>query len=581
MKNRHSAALGTLMLLLVALLAGFSGNASALEIECENLNDPSTCDFNTSDETPGTATSFEFVQTVNKMLNNYLNNVPLDGECTRDGDIIECALNNTGNNLSQLSMICTREDENNASCQLSNLNPAYFSLSCNRVPGEPGEADGGSCTINNDRSAIRDDLTDRGLNINDNRFEIGVNLLAACATRGGTTAFQRECDTFLQALAAGDNSGAANLLAAIAPQNTDLALDMNQAQTSAQTNSVSNRMNRLRNNQRGIDVSGVRFSDGGQWVKVGDMLANNSNQANDASPPVAFADSRLGAFIDGTILQGEQGSDEFEDSADHDAMILVAGIDYRLRDDLIIGTAYRYATTEATVRDDLSKVKVSGYSLLGYLTHYRDNWYGEATLAFGSDSYSQQRRLVCGAECPVTFDVQADSDYHGDQWVATIGGGYELQFAQLSVTPNAQFALGSQKTDSYRETASNLGAVGAGYLLDIGSQTRDQQSLTLGVTASYAISTDFGIILPMLSVDLRNEMETDALAINGQFVGDVSNDQEFLVLAREVDSSYMLIGLGTSFQFQGGNSGYVQFRTIQGYDNLDQWELTAAWRWEL
>lgn len=576
MKNRHSAALGTLMLLLAALLVGYTGNASALTIDCTDLDDPTTCNFILEDGAPGSATSFEFVQTVRNVLNSYINGTVPGGECTRDGDTIECSLNSASNGLTPLSMICTRQDANNASCQLNNLSSAYFNLDCERT----GE-NGGNCKINNDRAGIRDDLAGRDLGINDNRFEIGVNLLAACATRGGTTAFQRECDTFLQALAAGDNNGAANLLNAIAPQNTDLALDMNQAQTSAQTNSVSNRMNRLRNNQRGIDVSGIRFSDGGQWVKVGDMLANNSNQANDASPPVAFADSRLGAFIDGTILQGEQGSDEFEDSADHDAMILVAGIDYRLRDDLIIGTAYRYATTEATVRDDLSKVKVSGYSLLGYLTHYRDNWYGEATLAFGSDSYNQQRRLVCGAECPVTFDVQADSDYHGDQWVATIGGGYELQFAQLRVTPNAQFALGSQKTDSYRETASNLGAVGAGYLLDIGSQTRDQQSLTLGVTASYAISTDFGIILPMLSVDLRNEMETDALAINGQFVGDVSNDQEFLVLAREVDSSYMLIGLGTSFQFQGGNSGYLQFRTIQGYDNLDQWELTAAWRWEL
>jgi outer membrane autotransporter protein len=554
------------------LITGSAQADDELVIACSNINDPATCNIGELK-----TTSFQFVDTVRSVLNSYLNNRPPSGTCVRDGDNITCDLSQASTpGLPSLTLGCSLIDPNNARCGLSNLPDAYFSMSCERQ-----SETGGSCRVSTSRDGIRDHLQESGIVVNDNRFNVGVNLLAACASRGGTEAFQRECDAVLQALTVGDTSGVSNLLTAIAPQNSDLALDMNQTQNEAQSHSLTGRMSRLRNNQRGLDTAGLAFFDGGQWVNIGTLLASNGEQSNDSSPPVAFANSRLGAFVDGTILRGEQDGDEFESQAEHDATMLVIGIDYRLRDDLIIGTAYRFASTEATVSDDLSSVKVTGYSLLGYLTHYRDNWYGEATLAYGSDNYKQQRRLICGNDCPISFDVLANSNYHGDQFVATLGAGYELQLQALRITPNVQLALASQKTDGYRETARDLSAAGAGYLLDIGSQSRDQQTFTVGVSASYAISTNFGVILPMASVDLRNEMKTDTLAINGHFVGDVSNREDFLVLARDLDKSYLLIGLGAAFQLEGGNSGYLQFRTIQGYDKLSQSELTAAWRWEL
>jgi outer membrane autotransporter protein len=562
------------LLLLLACLTGSQAWAASFGVSCTDINNPSLANCTIESG----ATSLDFIQTIRAVLRNLQQGADPDALCQRSGDVISCVISQSRPGLNPVVLRCERTGETAADCGLAGLSRDYLSMSCSY------SGNSGSCSLETNAAGVRDDLQNRNINLSLAGSSIGTNLLTRCAARAGTASF-RQCDLLLGALINGNNSAARALIEAIAPQNADLAMDSSAQQTGSQSTALNARMKRLRGNQpqaRGLDTSGLQFSDGTQWVNVGTLLASNeTGTATDASPNVSFADHRLGVFIDGTLLRGEQGADALEGASEQNSNMMVMGMDYRITDSWIAGVAYRFTLTDVTLDDDRGEMDIQGYALLSYVTYYRDNWYIDATTGVGSDNYKQRRRIACTTDCPVAFDVTAKANYHGEQWATTVGTGYDFILQSLRITPNLQLDLVRFRTNGYSETSGNAAADGSGFLLDVGNQSQNITELKAGVSMSYAISTGFGVVLPYATVDLHRELNVDSLQINGQFVGDASNNEDFLLSTRALDDTFFILGGGISMQLQSGNSAFAQIRSMQGFDNRDQFEFTAAWRWEL
>lgn len=548
--------------------------AAVANIACEGIGtDNPSCTLSGN-------SSEGFINIIKDVLDS-IQNQSATGVCTQNQDqsSFTCNIAAPAQSSPGLTLECINTDAG-ADCTLPNLPEDYFALTCVSSDGS------GECTLSADEAKVEQRLLDVGLT--NNAASVGASMFTGCALRAGfiddeSTDFQRDCDIVLRMLSQGDNDNVAAILEEVTPHNVDVAIDASAFQINQQLDGIAGRMARLRQNQRGLDVAGLQFFDGTQWVSAGMLLASGDNVMVDAPPVVSFADSRLGVFLDGALLSGTQDQDAaaVEGETDYNGQTVTLGIDYRINDTLIAGVAYSLAFTNTDFANDSGKLEAAGYTLLAYTTFYKDAWYVEGTLALGSDRYEQERHMVCSkSECGLDFDILADAEYYGEQTALSLAGGYAFTMDALTLTPNVQWSQMALDTDAYRETTVNTD-IGTGFLLDIDDQSRDHNTVSVGVNASYAISTGFGVLLPHASVDLLSELDDEALVVNGQFVGDVANDQAFSLSTRALDSSYYVLGVGTSAQFEGGNSAFLDVKSLLGYEDLSQWQVRAGWRWEM
>lgn len=552
------------------LLAGLgwmaSGNAAEISISCTDVDDAQTCSVS------GGAVSESLTSLVGDVLESLASPNANTELCQRNGNSAQCTLpGGTG-----LTFNCTiADDQQSGSCQLGQLPPEFFALDCSRADA------GGACTFSTDDAAITSTLTPA---LGARRAGFATHLLAGCALRSGTDAFLRDCDQLLAALSAQDYAAVQRTLDTIIPANADITLDNTALQLAMQLDGVRSRLSRLRHGQRGADVAGLMFFDGLQWVSAGTLLAAGGDTMTDASPPVAgFADERLGVFIDGSIANTEFDASDNEGDADTDLQLLTLGIDYRISDQWIAGIAYSASFSSTDFGDDSAgnkrgDIDSNGYLLIAYGTWYQGDAYVDATLAYGADRFDQSRHARCNSDCAQPFDQQFEAEFHGDQFAATLGGGYEWRFGAMGLTPWLQLASIRLATDAYRETPSDAAAPGAGFALSIDGQDRDLLTASIGADLRYTISMAWGVLVPYLGVELINELDDDGSVVTGRFTGNLVADDGFTLATNEIDTSYALVGVGTTWQLAGNQGGYVDVKSLQGYDDLDQWRITAGWR---
>jgi len=546
-------------------------------ISCEDINSSDSCSI--TGEGSFNESLAGIVQELVEVLDSGIdpNDVCFAGEGTNE---YTCNIND---NEPPLQLDCL-EDTDSMTCNISGVPEAFFAMNCS------AEGEGGQCTVSSDDEGVVQAVED--LDIPQVFTSYAVNLLLGCAALGGTETFRNDCDALLGAIAAGDNDSVNATLAQVIPTNSDNALDGTFHTVGVQMSHIQNRLTRLRQGTTGrADVSALQFYDGQRWLRAGQLIAANdipldnspsAQTMNDASPLGASQNfSRTGFFIDGSIVISEQDATNKENSADVDSQMLTFGIDYRFRDDLIGGLAFSFSASEADYGSNRGELEDLGFLLLAYGSYYLGNWYVDASIGMGGNDYDQTRNLICDSSCVQVFDQTAESDFSGDHTTLMLTTGYNWTHHAWTVSPYVQVANVSVGIDSYRETMSDTSGPGAGFALDIDDQDKDSLTLSIGSQLSYAMSQDWGVFMPYIDLQFYNELDDDDVFVQGRFVGNVGVDDNFQLVSNPVDTSYFLVGVGSLFQFQDGDTTFLDVKSMQGNDNVDQLQVTAGWRWEL
>jgi len=561
------------MLLALVAVAAFSlarpAAAAQITVNCTDTSNPQTCSV------AGGAVSESLSNVVNDVLasisnSNSNSNSNDTGACVRNGNSAQCA-------VGEQTLDCTIADnDQSASCRFGGLPQEFFSVDCNRAEG------GGNCSFSSNEAAINESLVPV---LGERAAAFATHLLTACTLRSGTDAYLRDCEPLLSALVSGNVAAVVRTLDAIIPVNADITLDNTALQLSMQLNGVRSRLSRLRHGQRGADLAGLTFFDGMQWVSAGTLLASNNDSVSDVSPPASSFgdDERLGVFVDGSIGNTERDSTVNEGDTKTDLQLLTLGIDYRLSPQWIAGVAYSASFSNTDYGSDSAGNKrgdldSNGYLLIGYGTWYRGDAYVEASLAYGADRFDQNRRARCQSGCAQVFDQKFESKFHGTQVAATIGGGYEWRFDALGITPWLQLASTHLDIDGYRETPNAPAAAGAGFALTIDDMKRDLLTASFGADLRYTVSTAWGVVVPYLTVEWINELDDADSVVTGRFTGNLVTSDGFSLANDAIDTSYAQLSIGTTWQLANGQGGYFDIKSLQGYDNVDQWQVTAGWR---
>jgi outer membrane autotransporter protein len=301
-----------------------------------------------------------------------------------------------------------------------------------------------------------------------------------------------------------------------------------------------------------------------------------------------------GAFSLFGSVQGEwsdqdRAAFQNERGWDGDATRFTVGADYRLSPTATIGASVSFGDSDLdydaspsgnafTPQADAGGVAVDDVTVTVFgAFRLSERVWMDAAAGLGWADYDLRRNAVFQESnrlVPQT-NVAATASPDGRQTFATVGLGYDAEMGALSVGPYARLRLTRTKVDAYAETDT----AASGLALNVGKGRGRSLVSVLGVRASYAASTSWGVVVPQGRFEHEHEFEDDARSTLTSLALD-SGSTAFAVRNDAPDRNAFNVGAGLLFVLPGGWMPYVDYEALLGYRGMDRHRLTAGLRVE-
>ena len=281
--------------------------------------------------------------------------------------------------------------------------------------------------------------------------------------------------------------------------------------------------------------------------------------------------SRLSLYSNISYGDGSKDRTRNEQGFDFDSQALTVGGDYRLSDALIAGVAFGYGQSDVSVDNSAGDTSGDTYSLTGYTSMYVDSWYVDASLGYATHSYDSSRYVPGIA--PLLSTQTLKSDTEGDSLSWSLGAGYAYDMYGWTADYALRLDSVSASIDGYRETGGTLA-------LDVGKQDIDSLQGVLSAQFSKAYSTELGVILPSLGLEIHQEFDDETRVVTAQYALDRFNNQ-FSFSSDDADKSFYLLSAGGSWVMTQGNQMFLNLDHLVGLDDVSSNTITAGFRMEL
>ncbi|OUS01821.1 hypothetical protein A9Q81_09645 [Gammaproteobacteria bacterium 42_54_T18] len=336
-------------------------------------------------------------------------------------------------------------------------------------------------------------------------------------------------------------------------------------QITAQKGNIFKRFKALRAGDTGVSVAGLTYSIkgdefSGEWLHA---IADSIGGAAGEGAPV----SKWGFFVNGSLTDGNRDGTDLERGYDNDASTATIGADYRFSRNLIGGIAYgiNESSLEFDGNDDGMDNDMT--NVIVYGTWYKDAFNVDVLIG-AAEGEIETKRQVTVSSVSTTIGGETDTQ----QTFLSIAAGYNFNNNALSYGPYASFDYITGEIDAYEET----GEIGLEVAFD--EQDIESKVFTMGGQLSYAISTDWGVVVPHARAEWKKELDDDRDIITGQFAGIAGS--EFSIEADDFDDNWFHAAVGVSATFRHGLSAYIDYDSIVAYDDTSLSTLSYGGRWE-
>jgi outer membrane autotransporter protein len=342
----------------------------------------------------------------------------------------------------------------------------------------------------------------------------------------------------------------------------------------AQLETLEARLHALREGGPAIQIAGLSFRDAeGRPVSAQDLqslIGNFSGASDDAAAPWW---GRFGAFLNGVGSWGDYDGSSEEAGFDFDSGGFVAGVDYRLTDQIIAGIAGGWSVTDADFDDSAGELERDRGSVSLYGSWQPGDWWLDGAATWSSLDYDLERNIeYASAIPPVRRTARGDVD--GDQWAFSAGTGYGFHEGSWSFGPHLRFSYVRLKTDSFRESGAG------GLALEYQSERVRSATTALGGDLSYALSTSFGVLTPYLRAEWVHEFENDARTIRADLPADPLDSSTNFIRTRSPDRDWADLGAGVAATLPHGFTAFLDFDTLLGVRDVEVYVLTLGGRYE-
>jgi outer membrane lipase/esterase len=215
----------------------------------------------------------------------------------------------------------------------------------------------------------------------------------------------------------------------------------------------------------------------------------------------------LGVFISADYQHKDKTATGFELGYDSDSVGPTIGVDYRLGTSGVIGGAFDYNHVFGDYKGSYGDFDTDTYTFVLYGSYYpTDQSFIDLALGIGPKEFENEHIDEDGG----ASTVKGSTD--GFEFTTDLSGGYDFSFGAFTIGPRVGLHYKRTAMNSFTETSADPAATTNIYL----DQDDDSLTGTVGVQASYAISTSFGVVVPQINAEyvrefLDNREDQDAI----------------------------------------------------------------------
>ena len=343
-----------------------------------------------------------------------------------------------------------------------------------------------------------------------------------------------------------------------------------------QQKNLTTRLAALRAGVKGFSVSGLGFGNFQKFAGVDsadtNSLGSPQRGGGASGDGAGFSLNRLSAFVNGIISIGDKEQTSREDGFDFDSQGVTVGVDYRLLDDLVLGTAFSYSHFDADFKTSSvnsgGDSQSDGYVFSLYGTYYLKNFYVEGIGSVGWNDHDSKRNINFGG-----LNRTAKGDTDSTQYSFSIGVGYDFVANDIDYGPYARLSYLRVDIDSFKESGAQ------GLNLEVEDQEITSLISALGFRASKKFSWKWGVWFPQIRGEWNYEFENDSKTIKTQYVNDPFNTQ-LLVKTENPDRDFFRVGFTLANVSQGGTQAYFDYDTMLGFRDISNHIFTIGVRQE-
>jgi outer membrane autotransporter protein len=325
--------------------------------------------------------------------------------------------------------------------------------------------------------------------------------------------------------------------------------------------SIAKEIDRARQNNSGFRADNLQVRLQDEAIPVNGLLGGAAGDS------ASFG--RWGAFVTGNVDLGKQEKNSALESDFHTNM-LIAGVDYKASDNIVLGAAVTHSDTNAgddrTANTDFRRYSLS---LFGSL-YSRDRFYVDGMLTYGTSAYDLDRRIARDAGGSDIGAAKTD----GDELSASLGAGYNLHHKNVNARLFTFINYVDANIDGYAETVSGDSSAAVVDGMDLQSFIAN-----VGVELSWNINTGIGVFTPMLSIAHEHQYADDSVYVTGRFVGGL-DEGRFAYTAPERDDNYLNAQVGLNAVLKNGISAFVSYDTFVDRKDFASGQLSVGARWE-
>lgn len=349
-------------------------------------------------------------------------------------------------------------------------------------------------------------------------------------------------------------------------------------------------------------ISQIRRGATGFRVSIANPTSNGSSLAGGVTPEMLAviggaagdgglaSDGKLSGFLNVNYGFGDKDGTDREDGFDFSNWGLTAGLDYRINSEFTIGGLVTYSdldtdfdTTQYTVSG--GSADSDGWGLSAYGLYNHESFYVDGLIGFGRVDYDLQRNVfyTAGPDAKGTSETynngvrafNAKADTNSDDFVASLGVGFDASRDALSYGPYARLSYYKIDIDGYRE--SGTGATELALAVD--DQKVKSLTSSIGARVSYSLSRAFGVVIPYARAEWVHEFDNDARTVGATYIFD-PNSTPLDARTNEPDRDYGYIGLGVSSVMPQGYQLFVDYQGVIGFKDLSEHRFIAGLRAE-
>ncbi|WP_325430741.1 fibronectin type III domain-containing protein [Dyella sp.] len=224
-------------------------------------------------------------------------------------------------------------------------------------------------------------------------------------------------------------------------------------------------------------------------------LASPDTPTKQVSTPGFTGPQGLGVWIGGAANFGAFDSYRQAAGFDSDNIAVTAGVDQRIGKDSLFGLALGYNHDNSEISNDGTRSVAQGYSAAMYGSFApSEHTYIDGVLGGGGLSFDTARRGENAGD-------ELLGHRYGDQWFASLTGGYEYKYQSWLLTPYGSMQWSLSRLNSYSETGDVTEA------LTYGSELVRTTQALLGLRASTQYKEDWGLIIPHARLEFGHEFQ--------------------------------------------------------------------------